>query len=325
MRAAREGEATLSALALACAALGSVACSVAAPPDSARLDTLSSDERVALCDELRDAVARDDHPVQCGGFDFHWLLPSNQSCRAADLSACDGTAGEARRFYELARSDPCSIVSIGEDDSITDPSTPVSMACPALAPRLELGEPACEGPDLSRLQAVEGVYEVTASEVPSRLPCAGTLPALLDRAAPRLVLVATQASGVAEVIAKSCQSAADCQELARALRVAGDPDRPDPNTYDVGHFDDCGWMVGAPNILLSSRVPAGMLSCEPPWLPRSELLWAGAAGLTVTVYPALPAQPSPGCGYVVAPSPDDIEACSSSARHEARFESALEE
>ncbi|HTV21682.1 MAG TPA: hypothetical protein VMG12_23495 [Polyangiaceae bacterium] len=303
-------------LALALPTLSIVACDAAPPPDDTRLSELSSDERVALCDELRDDADRDDHPIECDGFQFHWLLPANQSCRDADVRGCSATAGDVRAWHQRARNDPCPL-------TLNSPSPDVvSSGCPPFAPALGVGQTACERRNPALLTRFDGVYTLVSSDVPSQLPCGGTLPRVLDPAAPRLVLATTLALGAPQLILQSCQSLEDCRALAGELRDPLGTASSDPSISHFNRLDDCGSQVAGPSVLLHSLVPEGVRSCEVEWSSQTEALLEGSR-LSVTVTPDQPVQASAGCGYVVMPSSVDSGACFASARFVAEFESEL--
>lgn len=292
------------------------ACGDAAPADDRQVATLSQTEVVALCDELRDAL--DDQPVQCSFSAINWVVPSNQSCRDADLTSCTASVGDVRAWHEQARSDPCSVPPDGPTDDVTsDPRD----GCDTLVP--EVARPdICRAVSFSSLQTVDGVYELVSSMVPDRTPCDWPLPAPLDRDAPRFVLVATQASGVPEVILKSCVAIADCQTLGRELREFGEPLSTDADGYLFNHFTGCPLDATGSDIWLVSRAPAGVPSCQAQWLPTSEV-WTDTSGATISTATGLPLRPSPGCGYVVALSIEERDACGAGAQYESRLVSPL--
>lgn len=310
--------------------LAANACDEMAPPDDAQLATLSGGELIALCDELRDTVA--DHPIQCEEGDRYWLLPSNQSCRDADLTNCPASAGDVRAWHEQARSDPCAqpepepglaveVAPLGIDPNSVQPD--VLTACAPFLPKFQGAVPSCPPADPSLFASADGVYELVSSFVPAQVPCHGTLPAVLESNSPRLLLVATQASGVPEVILKSCGAVADCQALARELRAFGDAESDPRNVTPGHHFDACRLGPGSgADFLLHARVPEGVPFCEAPWLPTTQIYRVGA-DLTISVSTGWRMRASSGCGYVIAPSLEELAACSLTVQYDARFVSPL--
>lgn len=309
---ARRSVVTFAALSLAASACDTT------PPDDAPLAALSGSELVALCDELRDSVA--DQPIQCEDGERYWVLPSNQSCRDADLTNCTASAGDARGWHEQARSEACSQASDSDPSSVeADPR----QSCDPFRPQFRGAEPQCPAAGLTSLESADGVYELVLSGMSSKVPCNVTLPEPLDRDAARLVLVATQASGTPEVILKSCGEVADCLALAREIRTFGDAQSADPDAEAYNHLVACDRAPGSNfEIVLNSRVPEGVPFCQVRWLPRIDILRNGS-GLTILVSADRPIRASAGCGYVVAPSSGELEACYASGYYEARFVSAL--
>lgn len=298
--------AALSFMAVACAT---------SPPDGARISSLSSEEVVALCDELRDAVRLADHPVECQESQIQWLLPTNQSCREAALAACGATAGDVRSWHELARRDPCSV---GATNLLAAFPDPAQQGCEALRPQVIGIDVPCATTGLASLERFDGVYELTSLQVLAAGGCEWTMPAVLDPSLPHFVVVSTQASGVPELILKSCGAVAECQALAREIRVLGDPEGRQPEGYRYDHFALC-----EDAFIAQSRAPDGV-ACQHQWRPRAELMMLvdemmlsdAEVRLILRSGPST-APESPGCGYVVLPSASELDACFSLSVHQA--------
>jgi hypothetical protein len=310
----RVGTTSAAALILTLAALsiGIVACDPS-PSDDARIASLSPDEVVALCDELRDAVSVADHPVECSDWPIQWVVPSNQHCRDADLEACDATAGDVRGWHEAARRDPCSLHRSSQ--SVGFGERGAQAGCSELIPRLTDADVPCTPGGLANLEKFDGVYEVTSAAVLSEVACDTAPPAVLEPDAPRFVVVSTQTSGVPEAILKSCGDIPDCQALARAIRTQGDPGPREPDSYRYDHFVDCRGPTASDAFILESRLPEGVPACQLHIRSRTELMLL-VSDLTLAERPlsvlakgmGTPST-SPGCGYVVAPSAREFGAC----------------
>jgi hypothetical protein len=311
---------TLAAISLA------AACVETLPADDAVVAELSSGQVLALCDELRDAVQRDDQLIQCDAGDKYWVLPSNESCRSADLSACAVTVGELRRCHELTRQDPCSLANdplSPVDLSPIDPGTGLAECesldgCYPLVPTTDYAYAlACSAVALESLQTIDGVYEVTFASQPEASRCPGALPQVIEMDAPRFVLASTEASGVAEVLLQSCTEVPDCQALAREIRAAAAPRGATPYNHLLG----CETPFNAESFALVF-VPPDAASCHAAGLPEVSVA-GGPASLRVTISSlANPPEVSPGCGYVIQPS-RATEVCEAFAEYRAVRVSAL--
>lgn len=286
------------------AAISLAACIEEAPPDEALAAELSSDDVLALCDELRDAVQRNDRPIECESGDEYWVLPSNQSCLSADLSACTATVGQLRRCHELARQSPCSLetdpISPVDLSPITvDPSSgecPSLVGCSPFAPTTEQAYiPACSAVGLASLQNFDGVYEVMPTGYTEAPSCPRSLPDVLEPGAPRFVLVSTAASGLPEIILQSCTTLADCQTLARELQATDNP----RGAASYNRLFGCATGPDAAPIVLQS-VPADVPSCQLEWQPQVNVTGdPSSPTVTVSGLTDMP-ETSPGCGYIIA-------------------------
>lgn len=311
---------TLAAISLA------AACIDEAPPDDAVASELSSGEVLALCDELRDAVQRNDEPIQCPSGERYWVLPSNESCRNADLSACDVTVGQLRRCHERARADSCATSNdqaLSADLSPIDPGTVFAEcrsldACAPFAPVIEYGfTPSCTAVGLASLQAFDGVYQMTFAR-PMEIPQCPPMPEVLEAGAPHFVLVSTEASGVPETLLQSCAAVPDCQALARDIQATARPRGVTP----YNHLRGCTTPFDAQPVLLQF-VPADAPSCQTPWLPR-VFVSGDPSSLAVNVTGAADTpEISPGCGYVIPSSWRAGEGCGGYADYEAALVSPL--
>jgi hypothetical protein len=311
---------TLAAISLAAACIDEV------PPDDAIAAELSSSEVLALCDELRDAVQRNDEPIECDSGERYWILPSNESCRNADLSACDVTVGQLRRCHELVRGDPCAPSTnqtTSADLSPIDPETLFAEcrsleACAPFAPAIEYGfAPSCTAVGLEGIQAFDGVYEVTLAR-PMEIPQCPPTPAVLEAGAPRFVLVSTEASGVPESILQSCVTVADCQALARDIQAAASPRGPTP----YNHLRGCSSPFGARPALLQF-VPTDAPTCQTPWLPRVSVSGDPSLLAVSVIGAADTPEISPGCGYIIPSSLHAGEGCGGYADYEGELVSPL--
>jgi len=256
---------TLAAISLA------AACDEA-PSDDAVAAELSIGEVLALCDELRDAVQRNDAPAQCGSGDRYWILPSNEDCRNTDLSACDVTVGQLRRCHERARQDPCAVSNELASPADLSPIQPEMVfaecmsldGCYPLVPTTgDAFAPACTAVGIESLQTIDGVYEVTPDLRSDPAQCPGILPEVLELNAPRFVLVSTEASGAPEVVLQSCNELPDCQALAREIQAAASPRSATP----YNHLRGCETPLSAEPFRLVP-VPADASPCEAAWLPQ---------------------------------------------------------
>jgi hypothetical protein len=140
-------------------AWGAAGCGEASAGDEALLAALSEGELLGLCDELRDPVTRLPRPQECSdGWTVQLVAPSNASCRLADRSTCDATAGDVRACSAAVLADPCG--SANEPPAACER---LSGCDPSLVASAVLDE--CPGPtwdeysagDFSRL---DGVYTV---------------------------------------------------------------------------------------------------------------------------------------------------------------------
>jgi hypothetical protein len=298
---------TLAAISLA------AACIDEAPPDDAVAAELSSSEVLALCDELRDAVQRDDHPIECDSGDRYWVLPSNQTCRNADLSACTATVGQLRRCHELARQNPCSLpnepspadLSRVEPDVIFSECSSLEGCYPFVASTGYTSISTCTGADLSSLQVYDGVYEVAGLTGIWADPSCIPLPELSEGTG-HFVLVATEASGAAEVVLQSCDAVADCQALAREIQATGSARSAEP-VAAYNHLSGCGVPGDTVTFSLQSIVP-DLPSCQILSMPTVVVLGEPSSP-TVMFSGLTDTEVSPGCGSIIPPDAAEAGSC----------------
>jgi hypothetical protein len=145
--------------ALLALAWGASGCGEASAADETVIASLSERELLGLCDELRDPVTRWQRPQKCSdGWTVQLVAPSNASCRLADRSTCDASAGDVRACSAAVLADPCG--SASEPPAACDR---LAGCDPSLVPSAVLDE--CPGPTLEEysindFSILDGVYAV---------------------------------------------------------------------------------------------------------------------------------------------------------------------
>jgi hypothetical protein len=266
-------------------------------------------------------------PSSCGGAVWrykYWVLPSNESCRSADLSACVVTVGELRRCHELKRQDPCSLANdVLADPSPNDPGTALAECeslegCYPFVPTTDyVFTPACTAAGIESLRTIDGVYEVTRAPQSNASRCQDALPEAIEIDAPHLVLVSTEASGVPEMILQSCTTLPDCQAAAREIQAAASP----RGATAYNHLLGCETPLDAEPFFLLF-VPPDTASCHAAWLPEVAVTGDPSSLRVMIGGLANPPEASPGCGYVIPPS-RAADACEAFAEYRAVRVSAL--
>jgi hypothetical protein len=275
------------------------ACDDAAPADDVFVYALSSRQALALCDELRDAASVGDHPLLCQSGKTRWLLPSNEACASADLSACRVTAGELRRCLASALQAPCASAS-----SETAPLECQRVAgCYPLLPTVASVEPPpCTPIAPTDLRSFEGIYEMPAGAASHAPSCAGDLPPVIDTGASHFVLVSTDSSGTPWVILQSCDSVADCQALAREAQATGGPRSTAPggapnNLLRACREDQAGEdHLEHDHVILQREATAGAACSTAEWWPWVQIQrLQSSLNVTISAFASPPHTP-PGCG-----------------------------
>jgi hypothetical protein len=224
------------------------------------------------------------------------------------------------------RQDPCSL----ENDPLSpvdlspiDPETGLADCqsldgCYPLAPTTDdLRTPVCSAVGLESLQTIDGVYEVALNLQTDAAQCPNILPELLEMDAPYFVLVSTEASGVPEVVLQSCNELPDCQVLARELQAAASP----RGSTLYNHLLGCGTPLAAEPFILVSA-PPDTLPCQ-AWMPTVSVSGDPSLLRVTIINLSDPPEVSPGCGYIIASSRREPEACLAFAEYGAVRVSAL--
>jgi hypothetical protein len=320
--------------------LAALACADTSPPDDAPLNTLSAEERVALCDDVRDVVTAVDRPEQCDGGAVRLFVPSNQACRDADLTTCQATAGDVRACYEWAQSDRCSVII-----QLSQICLPVRSCDGAVVPSAEYAfREGCPKASVEALEMFDGVYAVTSftefssgdarpglspadlSEPDEGAPaesCEAESPMVIEPSGRWIVLVTTQVSGTPLVVLRNCSDVADCQARAQMIRAAGDDasvvDADELTAFYACEPEEPGQQVTR----LDGLATDAARSCQRRQKP-SVMISGSPSQLVVDVSgPSSPALESSGCGYVVSPSPREPAPCTRHERYSATLAASL--
>jgi hypothetical protein len=335
------------------ASSGASACADALPADSTPIGTLSDQELVAVCDEVRDIVTAEDRPTECDGGPVRLIVPSNQLCRDMERERCAATVGELRACYEQANANRCSM-----QDGSSDACAELNFGCaPQLLPQAEYAvDPGCARASAEVLRTWDGVYEVTATRDESEIvyaedglrddalapvdpndvaatnfteavptaprECTAEPPELIEAGASWFVLVTTESSEGPSVVLASCSGVTECQTSARTIRDSeGAADR----VGDYRRFQSCGSPGDTIIYWLESFASDPGRSCQARQRARVTIEHAATEGeIIVRLANAMrPLLESSGCGYAIELSPRERSTCFGGVAYEAAVVAAF--